>query len=352
MKILLVDDHSLFRQGLEMLVKQLPGVSEILHADSGNQAVQQHSAHGDLALVVLDYNLGDGVGTDVLLRLKARDPALPVLLLSADAGARPVSQALAAGASGYALKNMDSAEILRAIKTVLDGGRYIPPDLQTASENSDQPALHALADVARNIMKSGDLSLRAEHGDQPCEVISAFNSLLEEIHQERDRLSSLAFRDELTGLYNRRYFMEALEQAMRLARRDKNPFALVYMDLDKFKQVNDTLGHDAGDALLVEIASRLRATLREMDIAARLGGDEFILVINAISNEQNLRESLARLLSAIRQPFAFNGQPIQPGASLGATLCQCGEDAATIMKRADAALYLVKQQGRNNFRIE
>jgi len=355
MKILLVDDHSLFRQGLEMLLKQLDSIESIIHAESGNQAVDTIKDGADPDLILLDYNLGDGVGIDVLLRIKSRDPSIPIAIISGESNPRIVQQCLDNGASGYIQKNMDSDELLSAVQTLLDGNYYIPPNLvvKAYSEQLEEPSassLNQMADIARNIIKNKDLSLRVDHSDEiPSEMVSAFNSLLAEMDENHSRLNDLAFTDELTGLANRRLFMERLDQAIKSARRSQKDFALLYLDLDKFKSINDTLGHDMGDELLAEVARRIQEFVREIDTVARLGGDEFSVILLDVENKDNTQVLVERILKKIQEPYQLGDTTINPGTSIGVTLCHGQSEAREIIKRADEALYRVKQRGRNGF---
>jgi len=355
MKILLVDDHSLFRQGLEMLLSQLATIESIIHAESGSQAVEAIKNGEDPDLILLDYNLGDGVGIDILLRIKARDPSIPIAMISGESNPRVVQQCLDNGASGYIQKNMDSDELLSAVQTLLDGNYYIPPNLvvKAYGEQTEEPTeshLDQMAVIARNIIKNKDLSLRVDHADDmPNEMVSAFNSLLEELDESQSRLSDLAFTDELTRLANRRLFMERLDQAIKSAKRSGTDFALLYLDLDKFKSINDTYGHDMGDVLLVEVSRRIQDCVREIDTVARLGGDEFSVILLDIENKENAQILVERILNKIQQPVQLGESSINPGTSIGVTLCQGKSEARDIIKRADEALYRVKQKGRNDY---
>jgi len=355
MKLLLVDDHSLFRQGMELILKQIDGIEEIIHAESGNQAIENLKSHPELDLVLLDYNLGDGIGVDVLNRIKTRDPSIPVAMISGESNPRIVQQCLDHGANGYILKNMDSTELKLAVEKLLSGQYYIPSSILNQSsdkeDSNDKSAhLNQLAEIARSIIQDNNLGLRAPHpDDKPCELVSAFNSMLEELDERHNYLSKLAFKDELTGLANRRSFLQHLEQNIKLARRSKTDFALIYIDLDKFKNINDTLGHDMGDELLIAISRRLEASVREIDTVARLGGDEFTILLSEIGDMKNTEILLQRIMKNVGQNVQLGDRIIQPEISMGVTLCQGKSSPEDIIKRADAALYQVKKSGRNAY---
>jgi diguanylate cyclase (GGDEF)-like protein/PAS domain S-box-containing protein len=154
-----------------------------------------------------------------------------------------------------------------------------------------------------------------------------------------------AFHDPLTGLPNRALLHDRLEQAIRLAHRDGGPLALLLMDLDRFKEVNDTLGHQQGDALLQQVCQRLRDALRASDTVARLGGDEFAVLLPE-TDEAGATAVARQLLRVLEQPFLLEGQPVDVGASLGLALHPAhGTDAATLLRRADVAMYVAKRAG-------
>lgn len=157
---------------------------------------------------------------------------------------------------------------------------------------------------------------------------------------ERQRLVHLALHDGLTGLANRTLLLERLEAALARAAAAGVPAAVLYLDLDGFKQVNDTLGHDAGDALLVAVAQRLSGVLRAGDIAGRLGGDEFLVVAGDVRDQSGLQEVVRRVEAAL------SGPPLRVRASVGAVLSYPGETGPEVMSRADVAMYAEKRARR------
>ncbi|HTP63717.1 MAG TPA: diguanylate cyclase, partial [Burkholderiales bacterium] len=170
-------------------------------------------------------------------------------------------------------------------------------------------------------------------------------------HEAELRIKALALHDPLTGLPNKRLLEDRLAQAFAAARRKREPIGVLYMDLDDFKPVNDSLGHAAGDELLREVARRGVAALRESDTLARAGGDEFIAVLPGTSREA-LRQTAERLMHAIGQPYALGAGTVTVGASIGAALSETGaEDPMALLRRADAAMYEAKRAGRNTVRF-
>jgi diguanylate cyclase (GGDEF)-like protein len=165
-------------------------------------------------------------------------------------------------------------------------------------------------------------------------------------------LRFVASHDPLTGLFNRNIFDERLHQALAQAARFERSLSLLFIDLDGFKLINDTHGHNAGDALLAELAARLRTTLREGDVIGRMGGDEFVVLIEEFAEVGQVAEVAKKLLDTVTRPFVLHGQSCQVTASLGISIYpDDGSDAQTLLKNADMAMYLVKQQGKNSFRF-
>ncbi|MGL5063316.1 MAG: bifunctional diguanylate cyclase/phosphodiesterase, partial [Microcoleus sp.] len=161
-----------------------------------------------------------------------------------------------------------------------------------------------------------------------------------------------ASHDQLTGLANRSLFNEKLSLAVANARQNAEMLAVVFLDLDRFKNVNDTLGHAVGDELLQSVARRLLNCLRADDTIARWGGDEFTLLLYNIESAEDATKICQRILYSLSSPFEFDGRELNMKASLGVALAPYdGEDAETLLKNADAAMYRAKQQGRNNYQF-
>ncbi|SMB25821.1 Diguanylate cyclase/phosphodiesterase with PAS/PAC sensor(S) (fragment) [Sterolibacterium denitrificans] len=162
-------------------------------------------------------------------------------------------------------------------------------------------------------------------------------------------INYMAHHDTLTGLLNRRSLTERLEQALATAKRESHPLAVLLLDLDRFKATNDTLGHAAGDALLIDVADRLKASLRNSDILARLGGDEFVIVLAEIDDAPNTARMAEKMLTTLGQPYLIDGHQVHITPSIGIAFFPIdGEDSGTLMRHADSAMYHAKSQGRNN----
>jgi diguanylate cyclase (GGDEF)-like protein len=176
-----------------------------------------------------------------------------------------------------------------------------------------------------------------------------------ELQTATARAYKLAQQDILTGLPNRMLLNQRLHQILALARREQQQVAVLFLDFDHFKRINDTLGHDSGDQLLQQVAQRLSATIRESDLVARLGGDEFVLVLTGLNMVQSAHELLQlveRVRGAFGTPFLVNGQDLSLTVSLGVSMFPDDAiDAPNLIKQADMAMYAAKEQGRNAYRF-
>jgi len=167
-----------------------------------------------------------------------------------------------------------------------------------------------------------------------------------------ERVQSLAYYDALTGLPNRILLRDRLSKALSTARRQNHKVALLFLDLDRFKIVNDSLGHSVGDLLLQEIARRLKSVAREQDTIARLGGDEFLIVLTNIKDVPGAAVAVERFMDAMTPAFVLQGHSFSISCSLGVSIFpEHGADSETLIKNADAAMYSAKEGGRNNFQF-
>lgn len=178
----------------------------------------------------------------------------------------------------------------------------------------------------------------------------ATERLLLRIKEQRDEIERLSLHDPLTGLPLAGLAGDRIQMAMHAARRSGKRMALLYVDLDGFKHVNDTLGHDAGDIVLRTCAERLRDSLRDEDTVARVGGDEFLIVISGIGEARHAARVAEKLVLATAQPIHFDGKTLTVGASVGiAVFPDDAGDARSLRRLADKAMYQAKQRGRNGF---
>jgi len=174
--------------------------------------------------------------------------------------------------------------------------------------------------------------------------------LMLELNGARSELLRISQTDQLTGLPNRVAFNEQLDLSIRSAHRNDRTFAVLFVDLDRFKIINDTLGHAAGDALLAEVAERLRGAVRERDVVARIGGDEFIIILNEVSHRDQAALIARQVLSAIGRGMILGGHENRTTASVGIAIFPSdGSEVETLTKNADKAMYRAKEHGKNGF---
>jgi len=247
---------------------------------------------------------------------------------------------------------------------------YAPEELEGASSRllyADDESFEKVGREAYPVLAQGQhfrtqLQMRRKNGELIWIDLSGV-SLSEEVtfwtmvditamKQAQMQIEHIAFHDALTGLPNRLLLADRLRQAALAADRSGTIVAVCYLDLDGFKQINDSLGHDAGDALLVEISRRLQGTLRNNDTAGRMGGDEFVIVLTLLSDEAEVRTILQRLVASLESPVVLtNGLVVRVGASVGVSLSpRDGTEPSTLLTKADQAMLRAKRAGKS--RIE
>ena len=186
---------------------------------------------------------------------------------------------------------------------------------------------------------------------QPMRYVGVFNDITE-MRRKDENIRHLAFHDPLTGLANRALLLDRLEHGIDLARRDRCRIGVIFIDLDRFKVINDSLGHDVGDELLRQIAGRLAGCLRESDTIARIGGDEFVVLIKDAGELSDYAALAEKVIAAVGEPLEVCGHAMQTGASVGiACYPEDGEEVVVLMKHADAAMYAAKAAGRGTYRF-
>jgi len=240
--------------------------------------------------------------------------------------------------------------------------------LLTKLQKSITLPLLSLTQAMHKVSKDGDFSARATlvSQDEIGELASVFNQMLDELskrenslHQQleerrriEERLSEIANFDSVSNLPNRNSFNSQIDRALINYKYDLEKFALMFLDLDNFKYVNDTFGHHAGDLLLARVAERLRGSLRQEDYVARLGGDEFAIIMNDFTDISQISTVSRKILTTLQQPFFLEGHEAFIGASIGITICpDNGEDRETLQRQADSAMYQAKNLGKNTFQF-
>jgi diguanylate cyclase (GGDEF)-like protein/PAS domain S-box-containing protein len=184
-------------------------------------------------------------------------------------------------------------------------------------------------------------------------IFNGYRGVFEDITEKKlqeEKIKSLAYSDILTGLPNRTLFQSKLEEAIAYSSKNEKQFALMFIDLDHFKHINDSMGHTAGDLLLIELAKRLSKSIRPRDILARLGGDEFTIILPDISNQKEIIDVAERIFSNIHKPITIDGSAIYCTLSLGISIYpNDGQDTQSLLQQGDSAMYLAKSQGRNGY---
>ncbi len=306
-KILVVDDTRANLVALQVLLK--PIEADIITAASGKLALQavQHS-EDHIALILLDVQmpLMDGFEVARLLHENEKTRSIPIIFITANQEEAHIEEAYLAGAVDYIQKPIRKTALLSKVSVFLD-------------------------------------------------LWSLRFGLEQEIEQRRaaeHRVEHLATHDPLTNLPNRRGLYEELNELIYRSKRYRYSSAVIYVDLDGFKNVNDHFAHEAGDRLLTQVSANFKQIVRQTDSVARIGGDEFIVLITDIDRETTLITKIESLLREASRPLEFKGHKIAVSASIGVALYpEHGEDAETLLHHADQAMYQAKNQGKNTFRF-
>lgn len=243
------------------------------------------------------------------------------------------------------MPGMDGFKVMQAMREA-DPVGYAPILVITGHQNQKLPALASGAkDFIAKPFDLAELTMRIHN-------MLEVRLLYKRLDQQNQTLKSLALHDELTGLPNRRLLMDRLALAIAQARRSQCTMAVMFIDLDGFKLINDTLGHDGGDDLLRQVADRLVTTVRQADTVARLGGDEFMIALPELSHADDAAALGATVIEAISQPYCIQGHDVCLTASVGLSIYPIhGENVESLMKNADLALYEAKHSGKNDYRM-
>ncbi|WP_298448766.1 sensor domain-containing diguanylate cyclase [uncultured Marinobacter sp.] len=195
------------------------------------------------------------------------------------------------------------------------------------------------------------ISMVPDESGEPVRYVSVFSDITT-LWRKDEHIKHLAFHDALTDLPNRTLLMDRIDQKLLSAERDKTHFALMFLDLDGFKLVNDQLGHHVGDDLLKDVAGKLLTLVRRSDTVARVGGDEFIFIFNCPQEEGEIYDVANRIVSSINEPIMVHGKTFQIGVSIGISMYPAdGDTAVELIRNADTAMYAAKSMGRNNIRF-
>jgi diguanylate cyclase (GGDEF)-like protein len=291
MVLLIEDNPGDARLIREMLTEEPAAPFEFRCVDRLSLGLEVLAA-GKTRVVLLDLSLPDSHGLETFAKVYAHSPQIPIIVLTGNDDQELALSAVKTGAQDYLVKGkIDRELLLRAMQYSIERKHY------------------------------------------------------------QEELERQANYDGLTGLPNRHLLYDRLHQAVA-KQRTVHPITVVFIDLDHFKIVNDSLGHIAGDELLQHVAERLKVSVRDSDTVARIGGDEFVLILNEHSRDDVVFRAMHRILVRIAEPMRVNGRELQITCSAGISLYpQDGADADTLLKNADAAMYRAKAQGRNNFQF-
>ena len=291
-------------------------------------------------LVLLDMMMPDVAGLDVLTRIRAKHSqgSLPVIMVTAKSQSDDIVEALHRGANDYITKPVDFSIALARVITQLDRKRA-------------EEKIHQMNQELSRVNEA----LECRVADRTRDLIQANHQLRSEIEQREKSqamIVHLAHHDSLTGLGNRMQFHQQLSDAVAHRQRHGGDLAVLFIDLDGFKTINDTLGHGTGDAVLKHLAQRMRNGVRESDKIGRLGGDEFA-ILQVGSEQPNQATTLAaRLVEVISAPFDIDGQRLVIGASIGIAVAEGDyQDSEQLLRAADLAMYRAKADGRGRYRF-
>ena len=312
---------------------------DVTEAESGHAAIELIESNA-FDLVLLDVMMPGIDGLETLRRIRSRKSAsaLPVIMVTAKSESGNIVEALEQGANDYVTKPVDFAVALARVNT------------QISRRRAEQQVVLANEELRK---ANEDLEGRVE--ERTKRLIDANQRLKKEI-SDREELQAksqyLAYHDSLTGLGNRLLFKEQLEEALEDVTLTPHPLAVLVLDLDGFKAVNDTLGHSVGDLLLKSIAAKLRDLLPSTDRIARLGGDEFAIL--QVSRQQPASSiSLAeKIIDVVGHTHGIDGHDVTVGASVGIAVAYPGEmNTENFLKSADLAMYAAKSEGRGTYRM-
>lgn len=338
-EILLVNDDPAGLMAMESLLNDAAvGLGfTVLTARSGEEALREVLLH-DFAVILLDVNMPimDGFETAEVIHSHPRSAMVPIIFITAHyADEMYRLKGYQQGAVDYLLTPVIPQILMSKISVFVELRRK-NIELQNKTEE--------LARLNQDLVVQTMQDLKRINAQLEEEII--------ERKQAEERANELAIRDPLTGLFNRRSLIEHLEHALSLSLRHGKRFALLFLDLDKFKAINDTHSHEIGDKLLRDVAARINESIRESDIAARLGGDEFVILLEALTSFDDISHVADKISRALAAEYRIDGMTIQSSASIGIAIYpEDGGDVRAMMKNADLAMYHAKQSQRGGIQF-
>jgi diguanylate cyclase (GGDEF)-like protein len=336
-RLLIVDDIS---DNRNILVRRFERRGfQVTEAESGLAAIDLIERE-PFDVVLLDVMMPgiDGIETLKRIRVQKSASTLPVIMVTAKSESVNIVDALEQGANDYVTKPVDFAVALARVNT------------QISRKRAEQQVL-----LANERLQQTNEDLEGRVADRTRRLIDANQRLKEEIADREElqaRSQYLAYHDSLTGLGNRMLFKEQLDEALRDVSVTQHPLAVLFVDLDGFKVVNDTLGHSMGDLLLKSIATKLRDLLPSTDRIARLGGDEFAILQLSSSQPASSISLAEQIIEVAGHPHDIEGHEVTVGASVGIAIGHAGDiNTESLLKSADLAMYSAKSDGRGTYRL-
>jgi diguanylate cyclase (GGDEF)-like protein len=312
---------------------------EVVEADSGFAAIELIDKE-PFDLVLLDVMMPgiDGIETLRRIRNQKSASALPVIMVTAKTETSHIVDALELGANDYVTKPVDFAVAFARVNT------------QISRKRAEQQVL-----LANEALRKANEELEGRVEERTSRLVEVNQRLKVEIaNREESQAKSqyLAYHDSLTGLGNRLLFKDQLEEALNDVSVTPHPVAVLFLDLDGFKAVNDTLGHSIGDLLLKSVATKLRDILQRTDRIARLGGDEFAILQVSAPQPGSSIALAEKIIEIVGQPCSIDGHDVTVGASIGIAVAHPGDiNTETFLKSADLAMYSAKSDGRGTYRM-
>lgn len=337
--VLIVDDEEYNLQTLSSLLQE---DYQAISARTGEQALEilkNHPAEHPIRLIISDQRMPKMTGVEFLAHSLALAPNAKRIILTGYTDIDAIIKAINdCQLYKFILKPFDPNDLLLTVRRALES-------YQLEMQNT----------VLINTLKRLNTSLE-EKVKERTQELEKQRKALHEMHKKerraREELAQLAWHDSLTGLANRRLFQDRIAHSLAICQRTNSQGALMYLDIDNFKQINDQLGHQCGDDLLVEVAERLTQCLRASDLLSRFGGDEFIVIQENIASTQDAAALAEKILLSFNQPFTLCHQEVKTSTSIGITLFnQDNNQVSTLITQADNAMYAAKRSGKGIYKF-
>ncbi len=353
LKILVVEDCVVDAQLITAFLSKAQWMQFDTEHFTDIESAKDRVAQGGIDVVLLDLGLPDSFGLDTLYSMHEQAPELPILVITGDDNEEQAIEALRCGAQDYLIKNQVNVNLLsRAIRYSLER-KETEEELRLAKTEAEQMGWYIHEANEKLTHEIAERKKLEEEREKTIALLIELNEKLRDgerkLLEANKKLEIQATTDPLTGLFNRRRGREIMDKEIARVDRDLQHLALTILDIDHFKKVNDKHGHDGGDAVLVEVANRLKTSSREYDSIVRWGGEEILIICPDTSTEtivsvaERLRETIAA------QPVKTDEAEISISASFGTISSESfpGANINELISRCDEALYKAKSEGRN-----